>query len=107
MLHRTNARAHEPLLENTHAPDRALIEKFPYGHKVRLRFVEWKLLLEGEENTLKYLPVGGGIGLIPLEMQVNAATAQLGAEIPKRQQLICSQQNVHGLGSIGYRLDDV
>jgi hypothetical protein len=45
------------------------------------------LLLEGKQNTLKYLAIGG-IGTVALEMQVHAATAQLAAQIAKGKQLI-------------------
>ena len=56
---------------------------------------------------MKYLPIFGTVGPVALEMEVHAAAAQLGAQISKGQQLICPQQNVHGLCSIGDRLDDV
>jgi hypothetical protein len=48
---------------------------------------EWELFLEREKHALKDLPVHKGVGSITLEVKIQAAAAQLGAEIAKSQAL--------------------
>ncbi|PYU79329.1 MAG: hypothetical protein DMG51_17440, partial [Acidobacteria bacterium] len=68
MFYRTHAGTHQPFLQDANAADGALVQKFPHGHQVRLGFGKWQLLLEGEENTAKYLPVFGRIGPVALKV---------------------------------------
>src|SRR5580698_6030642 len=103
----TDARPHEPFLEDSDATYGTLIEKLPYRRQVGLDAFERKLFLEGQQNVLENLPVRGGVGPIALEVKIEAAAAQLCTEIAKGKQLICAQQNMHGPGAIRDGLDYV
>src|SRR6516165_2590840 len=103
----TDAGAHEPFLQNADTADGTFIEELPHCVQVGILAFEWKLFLEREYHFLKNLPVRGGVGSIALEVKIQAAAAQLSAEIAKWQKLVGAQQDMHRCRTIGNRFHDI
>jgi len=80
----------EPVLDDAHAANGALIEQLPPVQEIR-PFRE--LLLERHQHTQKILLVDWLVELVATEMNVVAATAELAIQVPQMEQVVRPRQD--------------
>src|SRR5438093_9122632 len=79
-------RPHQPVLKDPDAAQAAFIEVLPFRHQIGL-FREMELSLKGAQNGQERLPVLSLLGSVAPEVYIEAAAAQLTAQVAERQQL--------------------
>ena len=75
--------------QQSNAPDTASIQKLPLLDQNGF-LLDWQLPLQGPHDTLECLGIGIDGGIIAGEVNIHAATRQLGIDLPERTHLIRS-----------------
>jgi len=99
-------RPNQPLLQHPYTANTALIEEFPVVREVR-RVSDGQLLRKGIQYAYEGLSVGSRFCPITREVDVNASPAQLPIQVPERQKIVGSIQDMNRLALVGDRLDHV
>src|SRR5271157_210437 len=96
----------EPTFHQADAADGAFIAIVEVLQKIRFPW-QWQVPSEGEQDALEGTVILAPIRLIAREMNVNAAPAQLPAQVAERKNLISSDQYVNCVGQAGEGLDGI
>jgi hypothetical protein len=101
--HRTD----QPVFENPHAPNTALIEVGPVAHQGLHIDGERHLLEERQQDPLEVVAVLFLLYLVPREMDVQTASGGLTTQVAESQEVIGPKQNMQHLSHIRHGLDPV
>jgi hypothetical protein len=99
-------RASEPIFEDADTPHRMCVAVFPIAPK-RWLLRHREMSLKTEDDALKGNHILRIVCLIPSKMDVDAAAAQLRAEISARQQIIGTDEHVDTSSQTGQGLETI
>ena len=96
----------QPVLDEPDTANRTLIAILDMRQKIRLAW-QGQVTLESEDNIPKGRIVSAPLGAVSRKVDIDAPPAQLCAEVPEGQQLVCSNQDMNRIGEAGQGLDRV
>src|SRR6266852_4017585 len=96
----------QPVFDEPDTANRTFIAILDMRQKIRLAG-QRQVTLESEDNIPKGRIVSASLGAVSRKVDIDAPPTQLRAEVPEGQQLVCSNQDMNGIGEAGQGLDGV